>query len=281
VNPNLTFVLPFIAMTAAGLPMASAAISYTAEGLLVTQNFNALPAVNTTLVGTGVVGIQVALPGASDWEVARRGGSATTDTAINVVYSTGGRFYSAGSAVSDRAVAALGSGAFFGAVGTSLVNNSGVTLTSFTVSYAHEIWAVQGTGTQNAAEDRMAFAYGFSGGTATAANYLTNSSLIALADLDAVSPASNMVLGAASGDNPNRQRDGNSAGFRTLKTATVSGISWEPGASLYLRWSDSDSPGFDATQGIDDFAFSAVPEPSVWISVMVGAAAVLLPRRRW
>ena len=262
--------------------MASAAISYTAEGQLVTQDFNTLPAVNTTLVGTGVVGFQAALPGASDWEVARRGGTAVTDTAIWSTYSTGGRYYSAGSDVSDRAVAALGSGSFFGAVGTSLVNNSGVTLTSFTVSYAHEIWAVQGTTTQNATEDRMAFAYGFSGGTATAANYLTNSSLIALADLDAVSPASNMVVGAVNGDNPNRQRDGNSAGFRTLKTATVSGISWEPGASLYLRWSDTDSSGFDATQGIDDFAFSAVvPEPSVWVSLMVGAAAVLLPRRRW
>ena len=268
-------------MTAAGLPMATAAISYTAEGELVTQDFNALPAVNTPLVGTGVVGFQAALPGATEWEVARRGGTALTDTAINVVYATGGRFYSAGSSGSDRAVAALGSGAFFGAVGTSLVNNSGVTLTSFTVSYAHEIWAVQGTTTQNATEDRMAFAYGFSGGAATAGNYLTSSSLIALADLDAVSPASNMVLGAVSGDNPNRQRDGNSAGFRTMKTATVSGISWEPGASLYLRWSDSDSSGFDATQGIDDFAFSAVPEPSVWVSLMVGAAAVLLPRRRW
>lgn len=269
-------------MTAAGLPMATAAISYTAEGELVTQDFNALPAVNTPLVGTGVVGFQAALPGATEWEVARRGGTALTDTAINVVYATGGRFYSAGSSGSDRAVAALGSGAFFGAVGTSLVNNSGVTLTSFTVSYAHEIWAVQGTGTQNASEDRMAFAYGFSGGAATAGNYLTSSSLIALADLDAVSPASNIVLGAASGENPNRQRDGNSAGFRTVKTATVSGISWEPGQSLYLRWSDTDSSGFDATQGIDDFAFSAVvPEPSVWISLMVGAAAVLLPRRRW
>ena len=268
-------------MTAAGLPMATAAISYTAEGELVTQDFNALPAVNTPLVGTGVVGFQAALPGATEWEVARRGGTALTDTAINVAYATGGRFYSAGSAPADRAVAALGSGAFFGAVGTSLVNNSGVTLTSFTVSYAHEIWAVQGTSTQNATEDRMAFAYGFSGGAATAGNYLTNPSLIALADLDAVSPASNMVLGAVSGDNPNRQRDGNSAGFRTMKTATVSGISWEPGQSLYLRWSDSDSSGFDATQGIDDFAFSAVPEPSVWVSLMVGTAAVLLPRRRW
>lgn len=278
----MTFVLPILAMTAACMPMATAAISYTAEGQLVTQDFNALPAVNTTLVGTGVVGFQAALPGASDWEVARRGGTAVTDTAINLAYATGGRYYSAGSDVADRAVAALGSGSFFGAVGTSLVNNSGVTLTSFTVSYAHEIWAVQGTTTQNATEDRMAFAYGFSGGAATAGNYLTSTSLIALADLDAVSPASNMVLGAVNGDNPNRQRDGNAPAFRTLKTATVSGISWEPGQSLYLRWSDSDSSGFDATQGIDDFAFSAVvPEPSVWISLMVGAAAVLLPRRRW
>jgi hypothetical protein len=281
VKLNITFVLPFFAMTAAGLPMATAAVSYTAEGQLVTQDFNALPAVNTTLLGTGVVGFQAALPGATEWEVARRGGTAGTDTAINVSYATGGRYYSAGSDVSDRAVAALGSGSFFGAVGTSLVNDSGVTLTSFTVSYAHEIWAVQGTSTQNATEDRMAFAYGFSGGAATAGNYLTSASLIALADLDAVSPASNMVLGAVNGDNPNRQRDGNSAAFRTVKTATVSGISWEPGQSLYLRWSDTDSSGFDATQGIDDFAFSAVPEPSVWVSLMVGAAAVLLPRRRW
>ena len=268
-------------MTAAGLPTATAAVSYTAEGQLVTQDFNALPAVNTTLVGTGVVGFQAALRGATEWEVARRGGTALTDTAIWSTYSTGGRYYSAGADVADRAVAALGSGSFFGAVGTSLVNDTGMTLTSFSVSYAHEIWAVQGTTTQNATEDRMAFAYGFSGGAATAANYLTSSSMIALTDLDAVSPASNMVTGAVNGDNPNRQRDGNSAAFRTVKTATVSGISWEPGQSLYLRWSDTDSSGFDATQGIDDFAFSAVPEPSVWISLMVGAAAVLLPRRRW
>ena len=258
------------------------AVSYSVLGETISQNFDGLPSAGTTsLTGSATVGNQVGVPGVGGWELAKVGGSATVDATLNTAYSTGGRFYAMGTVVGERALVALGSGSFFGASGTSLINDTGMAIEGFAVSFASEIWGVQGTTTATASEDRLAFAYGFSGGLATAANYLSSPALVAFAALDAVSPASQAVTGAVSGTDPARLRDGNGEGFRRVVSGTVSGISWEPGQTLFLRWSDADTSGFDAMMGVDDFAFTAaVPEPSSSVLGAVAAVGLLSRRRR-
>ena len=257
------------------------AVSYSVLGETISQNFDGLPSAGTTsLTGSATVGNQVGVPGVGGWELAKVGGSAPADSTLNTAYSTGGRFYAMGTVVGERALVALGSGSFFGASGTSLINDTGMAIEGFAVSFASEIWAVQGTSTATPAEDRLTFAYGFSGGAVAAGNYLSSAAMVAFSGLDAVSPSSNALTGTVSGTDPARLRDGNAAAFRSTVSGTVTDIVWEPGQTLFLRWSDADTAGFDAMMGIDDFSFAAaVPEPT---SGALGAAAavVLLSRRR-
>lgn len=259
---------------------ANAAISYAATGLVVLQDFNALPATGTTpLTGTGTTGNQIALPGVTGWEIARVGGTAVTDVTLNTAQATGGRFYSRGNTADERALTMLGSATFAGGAGTGFVNDTGAVLTSFTVSYFTEIWAVQGTGTATPFEDRLRFSYGLAGGGPTATNFITSATMTPVPALDAVSPASNTITGTVSGDDPNRGRDGNAGEWRSLVSATVSDLTWQPGATLYLRWNDSDSSGFDASMGIDDVRFSAVPEPTALSLTALGLGWAARRRR--
>lgn len=261
-----------------------AAISYTVPLGLYFQDFNSLPNTGTvTLPGSATTGTQLPIPGVTDWELAKRGGTGTVDVALWATPSTGGRFYSSGLDPADRALSSLASGTFIGAVGTSFVNDTGSTLTAFTITFSREIWAVQGTSQASPTgdlADRLSFAYGLSGNGPAATDYLTSAAMIPFTDLDAVSPAENMLLAVASNTNPDRTRDGNSAAWKTTVSATVAGITWDPGQTLFLRWSDSDTVGFDAILGVDDLSFTAaIPEPSTGF-LMAAALALGSSRRR-
>src|SRR5439155_2378434 len=60
--------------------------------------------------------------------------------------------------------------------------------------------------------------------------------------------------------------DGNLAANRTVLGATVlTGVTLNPGDSIFLRWRDIDDSGNDHALAVDDFSFSAslaVPEPA-------------------
>ncbi len=257
-----------------------AAISFTGS---YSEDFNGLPVSggSTTLDGTASPGSQVSVPGLSDWQVAKVGGNSTANTTIHTSPLTGGRFYSYGAVdAADRALGSLGSGSFWGAYGTSLVNATPATITSIVVTFTREIWTVQGTSTQNLAEDRVAFAYGFSGGDITAANYLTNGSMISVPDLDLVSVEENTITGTNTGTDPNRSRDGNSPEWSQLTSATISDIEWAPGQEFHIRWSDQDSPGFDAGLAVDNLTVEVIPEPSFALLIAAGLVGLCGLRRR-
>lgn len=280
-NPSLCIALAAVLLSSAA---SRAAISYTVPLGLYFQDFNSLPNTGTVaLPGSATTGTQLPIPGVTDWELAKRGGTGSTDSVLWTTPSTGGRFYSSGLDPVDRALSSLASGTFIGAVGTSFVNDTGSTLTAFTITFSREIWAVQGTSQASPTgdlADRLSFAYGLSGNGPAAADYLTSASMIPFADLDAVSPAENMLLAIPSNTNPDRNRDGNFPDWRTTVSATVSGITWDPGHTLFLRWSDSDTVGFDAILGVDDLFFTAaIPEPSAGL-LMAAALAFGGSRRR-
>jgi hypothetical protein len=65
--------------------------------------------------------------------------------------------------------------------------------------------------------------------------------------------------------------------------ATIDGVEWAPGETLFLRWVDFDAPGFDAGMSVEDFSMTAaIPEPST-VALTMGLLAglgVWLRRRK-
>ncbi len=96
--------------------------------------------------------------------------------------------------------------------------------------------------------------------------------MTSLTSLDVVGPAPVTTNGAL---------NGNAAGNRTVGiTATVSSFSWAPGESLFIAWRDNNDAGNDAGLSVDNFSFSAIPEPSTWALFAGSLATLFIFRRR-
>jgi len=129
------------------------------------------------------------------------------------------------------------------AFGAEFSNNSNGTITSVTIAYKGEFWR-----SSTLAVNTLNFAYGFSGGSITSTNYLSNSTtLIAQSSLNLVGPAFVVTQSAL---------NGNDSGNQTTVSATINGLSWAPGTSLYIRWTDSNDAGNDAGLAVDDFTLT-------------------------
>ncbi|MCX7701466.1 MAG: PEP-CTERM sorting domain-containing protein [Gemmataceae bacterium] len=184
--------------------------------------------------------------------------------------STQGHLYSFGSASSsNRVLGSLASGAtgtvFFGAC----LRNHHATwvLTSFTVEFTMEQWR---SGNRNDPPDRTYFEYKIS--TTETDIHGTGYTANSASDLLAVNLGGTGAI------------DGNLASNRSNVSFTVTGIVWNPGEDLWLRWRDPDNSSADQGMGIDDFRFKAVPEPASMMLVGFGLGAVAtfgLKHRRW
>jgi hypothetical protein len=109
--------------------------------------------------------------------------------------------------------------------GLELKNVSQDTFTSLTVDFDREVWRNQSA----AAVDTLSFAYGLASAGIGSGNFLTNTLMSAFSALDATSPAE---LGNAT----SAGRNGNADALAV--SATITGLTWEPGDSLFLRWND-------------------------------------------
>lgn len=258
------------------------------NGGTATENFNSIPVTNSdsrvTLTGTNVLNNQLDVPGLPGWQLARVGGSTTGNIAMwEASAGAGGRFYAYGDG-SNRSLGMLASGTAIGAFGVSYVNNTADTFNQVTITYTRQIWHVQGT--SNATEQyetRFLFSYGTSAAGISSSDYISNSNMTSFPALDAISPEENTVNSTVSGTDPDRQRFGASPQWSEVVTATINGVDWAPGETLFLRWVDFDAPGFDAGMSIDDFSMTAViPEPST-VALSMGLLAglgVWLRRRK-
>ncbi|MDB9449912.1 ExeM/NucH family extracellular endonuclease, partial [Dolichospermum circinale] len=157
----------------------------------------------------------------------------------------------------ERALGSFASGSLTSIFGLELVNNTGNILTQFTLSYIGEWW--RDGRSSSAVQNITAFSYGI-GNTA-----INNGTFTSVTALNLVGPGGNQTI------IPDVSLDGNSAANQTSLSSTITGISWQPGQTLWLRWSDSNDAGNDDGLAIDNVSFSAstsVPTtPTVNLSI--------------
>lgn len=184
-----------------------------------------------------------------------------------------GAFMSYGSSGSgERALGDLGSNTLNATVGGDvyiglrLTNNTGGTLTEFTLRYDGEQWRDGGA----TAPVAQTMTLGWST-TATAINDPSS----AFTDVPTLAFTSPVFANTGSG----AAVDGNNAGKVAIGPVTVTGLTWAAGTDLWLRWNDINNAGNDHGLSIDNLTFSAIPEPST-IGLLVIGSMFLAGRRR-
>jgi len=141
-------------------------------------------------------------------------------------------------------------------IGLRISNNTGQTLDSFTLNYTGEQWRDGGTSTA----ETMTFSYStIATANSTDATFFGYSSnMVNVASLSWTSPKATATAGTL---------DGNNAANRVVVSpVTITGLNWQPGTDLWLRWTDPQLSGkVDNGMAIDDLSFSAdiaAPEPA-------------------
>jgi hypothetical protein len=154
-----------------------------------------------------------------------------------------------------------------------LVNNTGVHLASFTLSYNGEQWRDGGAATPNA--QSITFDY---------SKFATSieDALATFTDVPALGFTSPTFTNTGSGAG----LDGNDASLPlpvnkvAIGPIVVNNINWNPGETLWLRWTDINNSGNDHGLAIDDVSFSAqIPEPASCTLFLIGALGFLGIRR--
>jgi hypothetical protein len=256
--------------------VATAQINY--SGGTYSENFDGLLAgytLNNTgivMANVGAVGAQDDLPTLTNWKAARvaAGGTGTFGVVTSYGDNNGGRLYCYWLPIgaTDHALGCVASGTVTAGFGTSFINNSSDTYLSVTLSFDREIWRTQSTIVDNS----LTFAYGLASGGISSGSFLTDASMTLNPALNATAPG---ALGGV-----NTSRDGNSATYSAPVSATITGISWAPGDTLFIRWNDKDDSGSDAGIAIDNLSMIAtVPEPTCGLLLGLGSLALILRRK--
>lgn len=253
-----------LACTGAGLIIVfglNAQLYYTTPGSTLTENFDSLPYSGSTASWTD----NSTLPG---WFLIVQNGTVPTQLYIGDGSGNTGAFYSFGlSGSTERALGGIGSGgAYFGSPasgalagywGVKIVNNSGVTLYTFAVTYDMEQW-------RNSA--------------ATSAQ-----PLISQWAIDATSWLSGTWYDGATTDSPVTggtagALNGNLPANRVADVSFTANVVWQPGQTLWIRFRELNDPGNDHGLAIDNFRLVAnVPEPGAlaFIAVALGLSPIL------
>ena len=230
------------------LPATSALadISYTSAGSSYGQNFNSL----STTTGTNITWT-------NDSTIAGWFSNRTTYRASTGSDTTGSLYSNGSAAASDRALGSIASGGT-GTIqnGVRFTNNTGITLTQFTVTYDGEQWRNGGNTTQHS----LTFDYVTGAGVT-----LSSGGYSGVSQLNFNGPIATATAAAL---------DGNAAANRVAGiTFNVKDITWLPGQQIMLRWTDLNDTGNDHGLAVDNFNFVAVPEPSSMMVVsLVGLA---------
>lgn len=254
--------------TAMAATSATAQVSYT--GRVYSQDFNSLP-------GTANATAQpwtdnATLPG---WYASKTtfgvtdgtlGGTASAFDSTSSNADNVGLFNFGTAGSTDRALGSRATSNFAGndpvLYGVRLVNNTGQTLTRFTVTYTGEQWYAS---TQSAAHTLLL-------------DYQLGATSISAGTWSAVT-AGTFTAPISTGSTA-RALNGNTTANRTVKAAVVTGVSWAPGQELWIRFRDANESGNEQGLGVDDFSFMADNETGLffngstsYVTMGYGAAA--------
>jgi len=240
---------------------AMAQVSYTGGAYF--QDFNTLQGTTNNTLGVTWTDNST-LPG---WYAALTTGAATTYAVTNgTIGGTAATFdgtgaspttninnvgiFSFGAASStDRALGSRSTSNWTGhatvAYGVRLVNNTAQTITSFSVMFTGEQWHKNSGTTAHT----LPLQYQLGAASITAGTW------ISVATFN--SPVNTASIASL---------DGNAAANRRGVAGKVTGISWAPGAELWIRVADGNESGNEQALGIDDFTFVADDESAVFLN---------------
>lgn len=262
-----TSVILWCAGTMLGLASAaSGQISYV--GGTYSQNFD-------TLITTGVNQTWTNNSTLTGWHLFRRTAAAdATPTAITLYNAADGTnntgsFISFGTGTAtDRALGGTASGgAYFGSPASGAVagwiavafqNDTGETLTNFTVAFNGEQWRNGG----NTTAQTMVLEYGFGATFNTVGSW--------------TAPGGNFDWTSVVNTATAAGVDGNAAGLVPGRGGTISNLTWTPGQVLWIRWIENNDAGNDHGLAIDNFSF--VPTPGA--AALLGIGGLMIGRRR-
>ena len=209
---------------------AQTPLSIVAPNVAVGQDFNSLAASGTSITVPAGWGFTESGTGANSTYLADNGGSSTANTHS---YGTG---TSADRALGTLDTGQIGPSSFESIIGARFQNNTGVTISSFTVAYTGEQWRLGGA---DAILDLLAFEYSFDATSIGAASTWHDHSA-----LDFVTPV-NATAGA---------KDGNAPANRVIFTPTAIPADLAPGATFSIRWIGPFANASPDGLAVDDFS---------------------------
>ena len=182
---------------------------------------------------------------AGDWYLTTSAGSPAFGV-DNGGANSGGVFSYGATSATNRALGILASTTSVSNIGAVFVNNTGSTINTLTVSFDGEQWRNGGSNLP----DTLAFSYQV-GGSAINTGTFTSASTLNF---------SSKVTSTTAGP-----LDGTQAANRSLVAGNITGLSWAPGQTLVLRWSDPLLGGFNDGLAIDNLVVGAVPS-TIYVS---------------
>ena len=265
-----------LAVLALGAAAGRAAVVYNVNGGTYSQNFNWTTTGNSTsevVVWTSDAATQPFttvnwVGNSTGWYAGSNAQDSSNIRAGNGNESsnTGGRinnFYHV-SGDTDRSFGGRPTGTVPMNLALRLNNQTGVTLTEFTLGYRLEVTYWRANGNQT---------------TANVSYYVGNPTNWRT---DAFTAAPTLNLTTVYGGNlsaNNTNVDGNAAGNYTTVNATITGVNWTNGSDLWIRWYFPTGTNLPNV-GLDDVSFSAIPEPGSVGLALLGGAALLIRRLR-
>ena len=249
-------VLIAVALSTVVVGQGGAAVIYSTPGATYFQNFDGLPTdmpSNASIQSGGtaylngwqddtttVAGDHVSIPGWYLWHPISPGSrkrNQWASTASRGRWRQYGAFwlFGSGGSAPEKALGSIGSTTVAASnenmfVAVRLTNNTGVSLNQFTVTYDGEEWR------DGQLETPETLSFGYILGATTVG---TPPNWADPATVYAAVPTLNFTSPVFSGTgSAGTAVDGNGPGKVAGITATVAGISWDPGTDLWLRWAD-------------------------------------------
>ena len=237
------------------MPLFLASIAC-AQAFTYNQSFDALPTSGaaTDITGTGAATNQGALVAISTtgaaWQAARILGSGSTAVKLTVdtgIGNSGSIFSYGATASTNRSLGSLASGTTTPAFGVGLTNTTGSVLGTVTITFKAQQWRSpsNATATSLGVVNTLSFAYGLSSGGITSDKFLSAAAMTPDVNGNVVSnptPGTTAAVGLVE---------------LSTNTVTLTGLTWNDGDVLYLRWQDVNDAANDAALAIDDLAITA------------------------